>query len=511
MIVTSTIFQFLLFTVPAYNTILAVKIYTTATDSIVDASFFQLDETMLCNDYPEASVKPTDIPPATNNDFSHNVRLHFSPNETSLPDFLIIAPKVLYDSLYYELRTYAEDVHAIYGYGVYLEAVENASPEQLKSLILGYQNNLYGVLLVGNLHECMFEIEKDYGDNYNYGYRKWPCDLFFMDLNGTWADTDINGIYDTHNGDVAPDIILGRMSAVGLSSLGNEVALIRKQLQKSHFFWWKSSFHSADTALNYIYQDWLHRFIANYIALVFSTGFVDDIRNVAGSPFSKSDYLNRLSLEQYGFVHLAAHSTATRHNFRDFGGNASLSEISAAVHNNRCLAYNLFCCSACNWLAASSQGFLGGVYLFNNERTLGVVGSTKTGGMNISNLFYTYLSTKNIGEAFRDWWRTELGNSNTVSTISWYYGMTILGDPMIYLRHQVSDICVANLTLTSFPSDNHSNLVMFKAGNQIKVTGNFTIPQGTHVIFDAPKVTFEKGFKCPMGASFETRNEGCEL
>lgn len=89
--------------------------------------------------------------------------------------------------------------------------------------------------------------------------------------------------------------------------------------------------------------------------------------------------------------------------------------------------------------------------------------------------------------------------------------MTILGDPMIYLRHQVSDICVANLTLTSFPSDNHSNLVMFKAGNQIKVTGNFTIPQGTHVIFDAPKVTFEKGFKCPMGASFETRNEGCEL
>ena len=128
-----------------------------------------------------------------------------------------------------------------------------------------------------------------------------------------------------------------------------------------------------------------------------------------------------------------------------------------------------------------------------------------------SNLFYSYLSTRNIGEAFRDWWRTELGNSNTVNTISWNYGLTILGDPMINFRHQVSDFCVANLTLTSFPPNNFSNLVMFKAGNSIKVTDSFIIPQGTHVIFDAPQVYFEKGFTCPTGASFETRHEGCEL
>ena len=32
-----------------------------------------------------------------------------------------------------------------------------------------------------------------------------------------------------------------------------------------------------------------------------------------------------------------------------------------------------------------------------------------------------------------------------------------------------------------------------------------------HVIFDAPIVTFANGFSCPLGASFETRNEGCEL
>jgi hypothetical protein len=43
------------------------------------------------------------------------------------------------------------------------------------------------------------------------------------------------------------------------------------------------------------------------------------------------------------------------------------------------------------------------------------------------------------------------------------------------------------------------------------VSSSFTIPQGVHVIFDAPEVVFENGFLCPAGATFETRNEGCEL
>jgi hypothetical protein len=95
--------------------------------------------------------------------------------------------------------------------------------------------------------------------------------------------------------------------------------------------------------------------------------------------------------------------------------------------------------------------------------------------------------------------------------ISWYYGMTLLGDPTINFRHQVSDVCVENLTLTAFPSDDHSNLVLYRAGSSIYISDNFVIPSGVHVIFDAPIVTFANGFSCPLGASFETRKEGCEL
>lgn len=472
-----------------------------------------IDDSLLIASYPEAGIKPlgTQFISSSSN-FQHYQQLHFTPRNATTPNYLIITTQTLYNSLSRELRIYAEDVHAIYGFGIYLVSTTNTTPYFIRNLIISYDDNLAGVFLIGNVGECMYEIENDYSWKPKpYGYRKWPCDLYFMDTNGIWTDSDNNGIFDTHTGDVQPDIFFGRLSATGLSSMGDEVSLIRRQLNKSHQFWWKSSFHYAQTALNYIYRDWTHRFDQQYIANVFSSGNVDDIRDVTGSVFSKSDYLNRLSQPIYGYAHLAAHSTPTYHTFKTTGGIIYIPEIQQSILNNNCYGYNLFCCSACNWLAANSQGYLGGVYLFNQGKTLTVVGSTKTGGMLNSNGFYTGLSTKNVGEAFRDWWRGLMWNYHSTYEVCWYYGMTLLGDPTIDFRHQVSDVCVQNLLLTTYPANDTSNLVLFKAGNSITVSGEFVIPVGVHVIFDAPQIIFEDGFSCPLGATFETRNEGCEL
>lgn len=482
-------------------------------NNTVDEADFAIDDSLLLDIFPEAGIKPQGPQPVSSMQYQHSLKLYYTPRNTVTPNYLIVTTAALYDSLSVDLQTYAEDVHAIYGYGIYIESTTNATPSNIRNLIISYQNNLAGVFLIGDIGECMYEIDDDYSwKQDSYGYKKWPCDLYFMDINGTWVDTDHNGIYDSHTGDVQPDIFFGRLSAHGLSSLGSEVALIRQQLNKSHLFWWKSSFHFAQTSLNYIYKDWVQNyFYQQYIANVFSSGFVDDIRDVSGSSFSKSDYLYRLTQSIYGFTHLAAHSSPRTHNLYSAGGSISLSEIRQSVLNNNCYGYNLFCCSGCNWLAAGNQGYLGGVYLFNQGKTLAVVGSTKTGGMLASNSFYTNLSTKSIGIAFRDWWRTCIGNTYSSYYVSWYYGMTLLGDPTINFRHQVSDVCVENLTLTSFPSNDSSNLILFKAGNSITISNNFVIPSGVHVIFDAPNVIFANGFTCPLGASFETRNEGCEL
>ena len=469
-----------------------------------DEDLFEFDDSLLITMFPEVGVK-CQMSKSTNTIFSHSMQFHCTPNDNNHQDYLIIVNQSLFTSISSDIIRYAEDVHAIYGYGVIIEIIANDTPEDIKSLILIYQNNLCGVLLIGNISEAFFETSNDHN---KYGYRYWPCDLYFMDLNGVWTDSDNNGRYDLHTGNTSPEIFVGRLSATGMSSIGNETTLIQMQLQKTHNFWWRSSYSTSTTVLNYIDKDWADDYFStNTISPVFSSGNVVDIRYGVNTSFSPSNYVNNLSNTQYGFTQLAAHSSPTSHCFTN--GYVELIDIKQNTSNN--YAYNLFCCSACNWTQATSQGYLGGAYLFNNGKTMVVVGSTKTGGMWETTNFYSQFSSQNIGNAFLNWWISTYGNNHTNSVIWWSYGMVLLGDPTINFRHEVSNVCTNNLVLNTFPTNNCSNLIIYKAAQSISVSGNFVIPQGVHVVFDAPQVSFADTFNCPIGASFETRSEGCEL
>ena len=173
---------------------------------------------------PELFAKTRFAPSVRQGNFSYSERWHFTRQDTTRQEFLIIAEHCICDTLINELRTYSEDVHAIYGYGIYLVSVENPTPLELRNLIISYQSNLCGVLFVGDVGEAWYEM------NYNGEYEQWPCDLYFMDLDGTWADCDNDGRFDGHSGNQNPDIFVARLSAVGLSGLGSESALIRRQL-----------------------------------------------------------------------------------------------------------------------------------------------------------------------------------------------------------------------------------------------------------------------------------------
>ena len=465
---------------------------------------FNIDDSLLITVYPNAGIKPTRRVDR-NDPFSHVLYSRITPNSPLLHDYLILAEKNIFLSLTKEIRTYAEDVHAVYGYGIIIEYVENPRPDSLKNLIKNYQDNLCGVILIGNMGECFFETQNDHG---KYGYRIWPCDLYFMDLDGVWTDSDSNGVYDTHTGNVAPEIFFGRLSTAGLPSCENEEVWIRQQLQKSHDYWWKTSYHAQSTTLNYIDEDWNTTFLSSIIRNVFSTLNVTNVKYGYESSFSPSDYLSRISSDTFGFTHLAAHSSPIHHGFT----NGTIHSHQIKAINSYNYAYSLFCCSACNWAAGYSDDYLGGAYLFNNGKTIAIIGTTKTGGMDPFSIseFYPMLANSNLGESFLHWW-SQFGNNHSPNEIHWYYGMTILGDPTIDFRYQVSDLCVNNLSLATFPSNNSSNLIIYKAGNKITVSGSFVIPQGVHVIFDAPQVVFEENFTCSSGASFETRSEGCEL
>lgn len=460
------------------------------------------DSTMhiLC---PELFVKPR-FPVIAQRNSSYSERWHFTPQDTTKQEFLIIAENSICDTLINELRTYSEDVHAIYGYGIYLVSLENATAAQLRSLIISYQNNLCGVLLVGDVGEAWYEIDQDPLTGY---YEKWPCDLYFMDLDGTWTDSDNNGIFDGHSGNQNPDIFLARLSTVGLSGLGSESALIKRQLSKSHDFWWKSSFQSPETALNYVGQNINFCPNGQYLYPVFASHNYVDIR-YNNYPISSTDFLTRLNSGNYGLTHLVCHSTTTSHEITRAGQNVQTSDVINNTSGN--YAIILFCCYACYW-KSSQPYYLGGAHLFNLGKTMAVIGTTKESALGGASFLYSAFPAQNLGNAYLHWWTEINGETHTPDNVCDHYGITLLGDPTINFRHNVSNYCVNDLQLTSFPQDNESNLVLFRAANSITVSQNFIIPANVHVVFDAPTVTINPEFTCPIGASFEIRNEGCEL
>ncbi len=456
---------------------------------------------------PELFAKPRFAPPVRQGNFSYSERWHFTRPDTTKQEFLIIAEHSICDTLTNELRTYSEDVHAIYGYGIYLVSVENSYAYPLRELIKSYKENnnkLCGVLLVGDVGEAWYETAHDHGDS----YARWPCDLYFMDLDGTWIDSDNDTIFDGHTGNQNPDIFVARLSAVGMSGLGSESTLIRRQLSKSHDFWWKSSFQSSnDTALNYVCEG-LSGPSAHSLDSVFPSHNVIDIRYGSLPCPSPADFLSRLNSSNYGFTNLSCHSSTTSHEITTNQPWVQVSEIINNSSGNYAITLN--CCYACCW-KSSQKVYIGGAHLFNLGKTMAVIGSTKKCSFGNMHLLYNRFPNCNLGMAYLEWWKDSHLEEHCIYDVYGDYGHTLLGDPTINFRHSVGNYCVNDLVLTAFPQDNQSNLVLFRAANSITVSQNFIIPANVHVVFDAPTVTINPQFVCPVGASFEVRNEGSEL
>ena len=69
----------------------------------------------------------------------------------------------------------------------------------------------------------------------DWGHEEFPIDLYFMDLDGTWGDSDNDGLYDSHGGELLADIYVARLIASNLQYHGGEeVALMTNYFDKNH-------------------------------------------------------------------------------------------------------------------------------------------------------------------------------------------------------------------------------------------------------------------------------------
>lgn len=327
---------------------------------------------------------------------------------------LLVVADYLEDPLSAQLSQLQDDL-AGEGWTVALQVMGGGSPQDLRSLL---QNtpDLDGAIFIGFL-PCAW-YEEDY-----WGVEEFPCELYFMDLDGIWTDSDQDSLFDGHSGDVAPEIWVGRIDAH--TAYGPEVQLLVQYLEKDHLYR-TGQMGLNSRALTFNDDDWGMYTDCGLDAIYGTSGVT--VVNEPGQTTAEN-YLDRLS-QGYEFVHLMSHSCPWGHTFKVPGGMAgTVMAPEIAQVNPRTAFLQLFSCSNARWV---EQGCLGNWYLYGTDYGLLVTGAAKTGSMLDFEEYYGPLGTGlTFGEAFREWWEYEAQSGFSSYERAWFYGNALLGDPTL--------------------------------------------------------------------------------
>jgi len=312
-----------------------------------------------------------------------------------------------------------------------------------------YALGLEGVVLIGELPYAMAV----YHDNAWGVDRYFPTDLFLMDLDGQWLDVlppigifnidHTNGQIEHTNGsgDWEAEIWLGRISPYSMGMPGiNYTQELIDYFDRNHDYR-TGVLSRPHNACLYIDDDWSSYKAEWESNLTAYTGSSIDVY-ATDALTNSTDYINQLNKTDYEFVHLLVHSWQTNHTFglNGDGSDGVLRYKDVWGNDTRPLFYNLYACFSCDFTVKNNTGTY---YLFSND-TLCVIGSARSGGMDLYQCFYDNLTQNaTIGEAFKNWWyNPEIESLNPpVGKTELYYGMTIFGDPLltILMNDGVSD------------------------------------------------------------------------
>ncbi len=320
----------------------------------------------------------------------------------------LIVNAEIYPDLIPEINQFTEDLQNE-GYSVRIDTIRGLSPTALRNYLSSI-SNLKGAIFIG-------EVPVAWCESYGFGVEEYPIDLYFMDLNGNWLDSDNDGKFDGHTGDVNPEIWVGRLSARSLI-WDSEVRLLKIYFRKNHLYR-TGNLSLPRRALSYVDDDW-QGFGDCSLSLVYSDVTVVELPDQT----TAADYRNRLT-EGYEWIQVCAHSSPWGHTFAipsGYSGTVSNSEIFALQPS--ALFLNLFACSGTRFV---EENYSAGWYIFQDPYGLLAVGSSKVGSMLYFSDFYRPLGRdSSIGSAFKSWFTI-----NGQRSRPWFYGLNILGDPTL--------------------------------------------------------------------------------
>jgi len=228
----------------------------------------------------------------------------------SLPKGLIyvLVEPSLFDGIEFSLKRYATDLESIDGFSVGIYTVSTTDTAAIKSFLQqALSEGLVGCLLVGDVAQAYYEWLDWEGT-----YFRVPTDFYYMDLDGVWSDTDDDGIYDKHGGEVGAEIWLGSLKPSLIS--GDKFQLLNNYFEKNHLYR-TGKIAVLNRALAY-HDDytwnplWMEEWVNNTIKVAYNeTVLVNDPEMTIAS-----DYLQRLR-EGYEWIFLVAHGWPGSHTF----------------------------------------------------------------------------------------------------------------------------------------------------------------------------------------------------
>ncbi|RLD11150.1 MAG: hypothetical protein DRI44_04255 [Chlamydiae bacterium] len=385
----------------------------------------------------------------------------------------LIVNSNIYSEIFTQINQYSTDLSTD-GYSTVIYLYESGGAEGLR----GELSNLYfsteslvGAVLIGNIPHIIYEMVEKFELLPISEYEDFPCDIFYMDLDGGWYDCSnsypySSGKYDTRDGNLDLEIWVSRMKTDELTAIGNETEILTNYFNKNHNYR-EGNLSVTNIALVYNDDPWAYmgEDDADYMQQVYDNTVM--ITNWNGT--TADDYKNNRLTSDYQLIFIRSHGSGTSHGFyTNITTFQSVTYSDYISKNPKALFYSLFACSGEDYTIGD---YLGGTTVFNpNANGLLSWGSAKKGGMWKDYKFYrTAAPGASIGKAFIEWFNYVQFYWSSY-TPRWWYGMVMTGDASLPFRSPS----------TYYVSKNGGNIIPFdswtKAATNIEIALDIVTP-----------------------------------
>jgi hypothetical protein len=331
------------------------------------------------------------------------------------------------------------------------------SPQSLRDFIraLSRTVSLQGVILVGEYGAPLYNVPSQEGDPYWHDHLS---DLYYMDLDGDWADADGDGVFDTHRdhrpgrfgwpwiggGDKEPELWVSRLRTGTLPGVGGEVELLQAYFEKDHGY---RTARSADedprlflvaAGIDLPHSDWGVR-----PELLYSPDQVDAVLCTDTSSTALRTFLSSGESYELGVVNVFSGPRIHHFDVHEGGGydpfwdrwpegRRAVTAFSDVVHP----PYDISWRDIVRWqpkvrfyqLLSSETGrhdqqnYLAGAYVFSGDGLAAIAGTQHSGAMGTPPLYGDLATGMTIGEAWRRALEYELVRTGQPAGVAWCGG-----------------------------------------------------------------------------------------